>query len=41
MKKKSIAIIAILCIMSMLIAFGACQKGGDEDTLIFYNRFVN
>ncbi len=32
MKKKSIAIIAILCIMSMLIAFGACQKGGDEDT---------
>ncbi|MDE6605321.1 MAG: hypothetical protein K2K85_04775 [Clostridia bacterium] len=32
MKKISIAIIAILCIMSMLIAFGACQKGGDEDT---------
>ena len=32
MKKKSIAIIAILCIMSMLIAFGACQKGGDDAT---------
>ncbi len=32
MKKISIAIIAILCIMSMLIAFGACQKDGDEDT---------
>ena len=28
----SIAIIAILCIMSMLIAFGACQKGGDDAT---------
>ena len=32
MKKISIAIIAILCVISMLFAFGACQKGGDDDT---------
>lgn len=30
MKKISIAIIAILCIITILFAFGACQKGGDD-----------
>lgn len=32
MKKISIAIIAILCVISILFAFGACQNGGDDAT---------
>ena len=32
MKKSSIVIIAILCVISILFVFCACQKGGDDAT---------